>query len=750
MTTTDARTAVPLAHSPRPRRGIPAQPYIEHVGNVVKGSVDRAHGAARFSPLWGELLRAIVRPASEFHDLGKLDPKNQEVLRKDTRQKLPVRHEDAGSAHLLGDDDASPAREFAAMIVYSHHRGLPSYPEEGNRKGLFFRLNEAEPGAEPTFMRTDVMLDAYRALHDRVVVGLPPPPPDLNVTRASQLLCRIALSCLVDADHSDTARHYQNESARVPPDGRWGERIAALDAYVKNLSLGKSDRRTKQRKEVYDACCQADTGPALRECDSPVGTGKTTAVMAHLLRAARVKGLRRLIVVLPFTNIIDQAVGVYRKCLVLPGEDPEQVVAAVHHKAEYKDPDSRHLAALWDAPVVVTTAVQFFETLAAGSTAALRKLHALPGSGVFVDESHAALPAKLWPRAWDWLKQLADEWGCHFVMGSGSLNRVWTIKEIEQTPRVLPPLVPVPVSRDAAEAEQKRVAICSREEPLTVEGLSDWLDELPGPRLVIVNTVQIAAELARLLAARKGQGSVMHLSTALTPHHRAIALERIRTRLDYRIQYDWTLVATSCVEAGVDLSFRTGLRQRASLSSLLQTTGRVNRNNEYDKAGVAEVWDFQLILGGLVNENRDLRDSSEILGRFFARGWVTPDHCTDALKAEIREGRSATLNKALDKAEDSLDFPEVQKLFRVIDSETHTVVVSRSLQERLKHRDQVDWRELQMHSVHLYRNKVDRLAQPCPGLSDVFLWELPYDDFLGYMAGALPLAQGDSEGGFIM
>ena len=116
-----------------------------------------------------------------------------------------------------------------------------------------------------------------------------------------------------------------------------------------------------------------------------------------LAPAAGAKKLRRLFVVLPFTNIIDQAVEVYRKSLVVPGEDPESVVAAVHHKADYKDPDSRHLAALWDAPVVVTTAVQFFETLAAASTGGLRKLHNLVGAGVFIDESHACLPAKLWP-----------------------------------------------------------------------------------------------------------------------------------------------------------------------------------------------------------------------------------------------------------------------------------------------------------------------------------------------------------------
>ncbi len=82
--------------------------------------------------------------------------------------------------------------------------------------------------------------------------------------------------------------------------------------------------------------------------------------------------------------------------------------------------------------------MQFFETLAAASTGGLRKLHNLVGAGIFIDESHACLPAKLWPRAWDWIRQLGDEWGGHFVLGSGSLNRIWTIPEIEPEPITLP------------------------------------------------------------------------------------------------------------------------------------------------------------------------------------------------------------------------------------------------------------------------------------------------------------------------
>ena len=748
MASRDIRMDDPIAHSPRPSRGIPAQSYAEHIGKVVREAVKRANEAARFSPTWGDLLVAVVRLSSEYHDLGKLDSENQAVLRKVSRQSLPVKHEDAGAAHILSVQNLSLARLLTAMVVYAHHRGLPSLVEEEERGEFCYRIPETEPGKEPPYKRTNSRLASYRKLHQRAVEGLEPLRAEPVQAESRQMLCRIALSCLVDADHSDTARHYGNAPSKIAPGLRPGERLASLNAFVERLSSGKKDDRTRLRKEVYRVCRDADPTPALLECDSPVGTGKTTAVMAHLLRAAEAKNQRRLFVVLPFTNIIDQAVDVYRKSLVLPGEDPEAVVAAVHHKADYKDLDSRHLAALWDAPVVVTTAVQFFETLAAASTGGLRKLHNLVGAGVFIDESHACLPARLWPKAWDWIKQLSDEWGGHFVLGSGSLNRIWTIPEIESEPITLPPLVDQSV-RDAADrAERHRVAIRERKGPMTLDQLAEWIGELPGPRLVIINTVQIAAALARLLAEKMGPNAVMHLSTALTPHHRAITLDRVRTRLDYRTETDWTLVATSCVEAGVDVSFRTGLRQRASLSSLLQITGRISRNNEY---GEAEVWDFQLVTGGLVNLNPALEDSAEILGEFFKKDQVSPEHCTAALKAEIIQTRRSELNRDLEKAEVTSNFPEVEKLFRVIDTETRTVVISKSLMERIEKCKPVDWRELQRHSVQLYASKVEGLRlREASGLRDVFFWDLAYDDFLGYMAGGLPLLDGQWQGGFIL
>lgn len=131
-----------------------------------------------------------------------------------------------------------------------------------------------------------------------------------------------------------------------------------------------------------------DTGDCVNSgissCDSPVGFGKTTALMAHLLMQAQNRGLRRIFVVQPFTNIIKQSVDTYRNSLVLPGENAEVVVAELHHRADFEHNDTRYLTALWRAPIIVTTAVAFFETLASNSPATLRRLHELPGSGLML------------------------------------------------------------------------------------------------------------------------------------------------------------------------------------------------------------------------------------------------------------------------------------------------------------------------------------------------------------------------------
>lgn len=537
-----------LAHSAK--GGYPAQTYGDHIGRAIAKACDTACEASLGLPHSASFVETVSL-GTEFHDLGKLDDDNQAVLASPTGKALPREHVDAGTQHLfaLGTD----ASRFARMLAYAHHRGLPDVPEQKARGATAWRGDEKSGRFDPSdvMTRTQAHLGDYLFRHHEALAR-PPTKPSAIPFKPVALDLRMALGCLVDADHGDTARHYGAPPIAAPllnPEVR----LAALDTYVVGLESGGSaleKARAENRQAHYDACRVADTTAALVECDSPVGSGKTTAVMAHLLRAAQAKNLRRVFVVQPFTNIIDQSVDTYRKSLVLPDETNDHVVAAHHHKTDFADPLTRALTTRWHAPVVVTTAVQFFETLASNHPASLRKLHQVARSAIFIDEAHAALPAHLWPLAWQWLRRLADHWGCHVVLASGSLARFWTLdafypRRNDATPpkKQLPaPLVGDALRAQLGDSEARRIRYRQHSDALDLAALLGFLVALPGPRIAVFNTVQTAAVVARALAEQTGRGKVEHLSTALTPHDREKTLARIKARLADKDDQDWTLV----------------------------------------------------------------------------------------------------------------------------------------------------------------------------------------------------------------
>jgi CRISPR/Cas system-associated endonuclease/helicase Cas3 len=457
--------------------------------------------------------------------------------------------------------------------------------------------------------------------------------------------------------------------------------------------------------------------------------------MANLLSQATVRGFRRIIVVLPFTNIIQQSVEIYRKALVLDGEDPRLVVAELHHKADFSEESSWEYAARWNSPIIVTTAVAFFETIASHKPSTLRRLHNLPGSAIFLDEVHAMLPVRLLPLAWRWMKELADEWDTYWVLASGSLKRFWELEEIDSTVRHVPELVPAVLREETVSCEVERVSYPFQTGAMDAKALVDWVTSFPGPRLLIINTVQSAAIVARELAKLHGKEAVEHISTSLTPHDRGIVLERVRTRL-LAGEMDWTLVGTSCIEAGLDLSFEVGFREVGSLVSLLQTAGRVNRGGAKKESCV---WSFHLQEGNGLIRHPGLTDSAMVLDEIFRkREIVSPVLCTTAMKRELNLSCASEVNRELTRAEREMDFPNVEKQFRVIDSGTFTVVVDPDLISRIERYEHVSWREIMKQSVQIWGNRLERLGTPqIHGHPDMYKWHLDYDPFLGYMAGVL-------------
>jgi CRISPR/Cas system-associated endonuclease/helicase Cas3 len=722
-----------LAHSEGKNPPVPVQTYYKHISEVLRRAEKNVKSLSTYYKVDLDFFRETVRAAAIFHDLGKLDDDNQKVLSKGGGNGLPINHVDAGTAWLLKNNMGR-----SSILIYSHHRGLPSIPTEIAKDEYCLRDDKV-------MSNTEQKLYSYISKH--IESGLPQLKEIKDSpTEWNGLTLRVALSCLVDSDHGDTANNYGKEFSISRVEPKWEERLESLDRYV--AELGKKNelnKRNQIRKEIYEACRKADTNPSFYACDSPVGTGKTTAVMAHLLKTAIDKKLRHIIVVLPYTNIIKQSVDIYRKALVLPNEKADEVVAEHHHQADFDALETRQLATLWKAPIIVTTAVQFFETIASNHSSKLRKLHELPGSGIFIDETHAAIPNYLWPQTWKWLKEFSEKWCCHFVFASGSLPRFWELKDMIETPDIIPELVPKELREEALIQEAERIKPVRHPSVLDAKGLIDLILSKPSPRLVIMNTVQSAAVLADKFAKRFYKekysidlitSKILHLSTSLTPIDREKIVNEIKERLELPlddVRRDFTLIATSCVEAGVDFSFHSAFRERAGVANLIQVGGRVRRNIEDFEPTLI---DFR-IEAPLFNRHPAFTLSGQILEKLFDENRIETDSPADLITEALRRELMSDTNekhKRLQKMETEMDYPEVANLYKVIAADTRFVLVDKEVISKLENHQKVDPKEINRKSVQIWANKI-------------YVWPYDYDsNFLGYMKGVIPLLETDQEG----
>lgn len=722
-----------LAHSAR--YGYPEQCYKGHVSEVMRMAKDIA---SKVQPhiTFSDLFISTICAAAEYHDLGKIDSANQDVLHNKPQQSLQVRHEDAGTTFLL-DRHLS-----AALCVFAHHAGLPSIIEERAKNYSFRDVRKVKATNKTVMDITNENLGEYLKKHAMEIENSVQELSENKKPNAA-LFYRMALSCLIDADHTDTARHYGRDIDIIDIPLFPTKRLEYLDMYI-NL-LTKEDiapERLAIRQEFYKICKREPESRGIYSCSMAVGTGKTTSVMAHLLIAAECFSLRRIFVVLPFTNIIDQSVETYRKSLILKDENPEAVVAAHHHKAEYENQLLMASSFLWNAPIIITTAVQFFESLASNHPSSLRKLHNLPGSAIFIDEAHAALPAHLLPQAWKWLQDLTQNWGCHIVLGSGSLSHFWNLEEFSESKTIVSEIAGENLYQKAVKLEKNRIVYHLKKYPMKLNELCQWVCEtLQGPRIIVMNTVQSAAALADKIASEKGRNKVEHLSTALMPIDRKITLERIKLRLKNRADMDWTLVATTCAEAGLDFSFRSGAREMSSLGSTIQLGGRVNRQCEHGSD--CEVWCFYIKKDSFLKDHKHFKISANVLAKLFDEGKITPDFCTEALRREILEkNMRMAKDDPIAQAEKKADYPAVSKLFQVIeDNKMFTVIVDNKFKERLETGEKPTRKEMQTLTVRMREDQITALRlQNIKGYEDLYYcYQKYYDNFLGYMRGILQI-----------
>ncbi len=524
-----------------------------------------------------------------WHDLGKYADAFQDYLLEQNGYAPPhsgFRHAGKVDHSTFGAQHAAGLGEFGQLLAYcivGHHSGLPNSVGEAS---LEQRLNK-DVGAQA--IRENI-IGAGLSILDR---PLPIPPKlDLGDDPAFQLgfLTRMIFSCLVDADFLAT-EEFMNRSRmtdRTRAMAPIADLRAALDHSLDALARDADPARpvNQHRARVLGACrSRAESAPGFFTLSVPTGGGKTLSSMAFALRHAEVHGLRRVVVGIPYTSIIEQNAEVYRSAL---GAFADSVLE--HHsnfEPERDDHWSRLASENWDASIVVTTTVQLYESLFASKPGRCRKLHRLARSVIILDEAQS-IPVRLLRPTLAALHELVRNYGCSVVLCTATQPAVGRRAgfhiglPLEDNREIVPDVA-------GLFAGLKRVEI----EPVRDIGDQQLAAELAAceSALCIVHTRAASREVFSMLCALCAEEddrpltrrSCLHLSTDMCPEHRSLVLRLIRRRL--RRGLPCRVVSTSLIEAGVDVDFPVVYRAIAGLDSIAQAAGRCNREGRLSASG---------------------------------------------------------------------------------------------------------------------------------------------------------------------
>lgn len=704
---------------------------------------------AKLAKLFGDKFSAgeLAYYAGLWHDLGKYNPEFQEYLKqcdyatksgeKPPRQKVP--HAVYGA--ILAAEKFQPL----APVIYGHHSGLPK------KANLKDRLAEIDLNIYREILNNasseSLALEISDSIIEQQLIAL------ATDEYSFELLLRILFSCLVDADYLDTETHFNAEQAEIRNKNQEREDLK-IDRLWQTLAKSQQEflanaentKINQVRSQVYQACINAaKLKPGVFRLAVPTGGGKTRSGLAFALSHAAEYSLERVIVAVPYTSIIEQTVKVYRDIL---GED----AVLEHHSAIQPDKgneDARLRQAVarlatqnWDAPLIVTTTVQLFESLFANRPSKCRKLHNIVNSVIILDEVQT-LPISLLEPILNVLNDLCDGYNVSVVLCTATqpafdLNNPY-LKGF-----------PAKSIRDVVPKElaQEHFSVLTRVNyrlPKTDWSWQNLAEDLQqrqlSQALIILNTRRDALNALDAISDETNTDYMFHLSTLLCGQHRREVLEQIRDRL--KNNQPCILVSTQVVEAGVDLDFPLVYRAIAPLDRIVQAAGRCNREGKLDRgkvvifnpqAGKVPPGEYKTAVNEttklLKRKNIDLHDP-KIFTEYF--GCLYQDLDTD--KKKIQQHRN------------SFDYPEVARNFKLIPDDTTPVVINyqnraSEIIEEIRKRGlrSPDLRTLQPYLVNLRNLEFKQSEALREQIAEgIWLWQGTYNQLKGIAIGKEPI-----------
>ena len=627
--------------------------YLAHISPDGREQTVEEHlrGTSRlcgnFAAAFGEEKRG--RFLGLAHDIGKYSESFQKRLHGGPK----VDHATAGAL------ECAKAREEAmALCVLGHHGGLPDF---GNP-----RTDCAGAPTGAGRMKKGLLAGGIPDYHWQGPLPYPGPLPAMTDPYDLSMWVRMLYSCLVDADYLDT----EGFMAQTPPMRTGADSLYVLlerlNAYIAPWFPGNTELN-KSRCAILSECMEKATNPrGVYSLTVPTGGGKTVSSLAFALKHAVARGLSRIIYVIPYTSIIEQNAGVFRKIL---GDN--NVVE--HHSGVSFDEDGetngsnqfhRLAAENWDAPVIVTTAVQFFESMYSNRPSQCRKLHNIANSVVIFDEAQMLPTCQLLPCVGA-MASLVSRFQSTVLLCTATqpvlgdlFRRFCPDRPITELCDRVPELF-----RDFRRVTYRDGGV------LSDEALAEELRQ-QNQVLCIVNTRKAAQDLYALLP----EDGRYHLSTLMYPAHRKQVLETVRERLTRGLPC--RVVSTSLIEAGVDIDFPAVWREMAGLDSIAQAAGRCNREGKRSPDSSMVTY-FQSEHPVPVLQRVPVRAAREALEKGSDPAEPETVKCYfTALRSLVGEN--------MDKAgivktarENLLPMETLAKSFHLIDSETRTVYIPR-------------------------------------------------------------------------